>query len=340
MKLNEQISRLRADGSGPEAKARTIARLQHSKEHKTMKLIGKVGIPAALVASLAIIGALSVPRTALASPASVAKAIRNIGSYVINSFTIVDGNRTLTSKTTVSDGKTSRQFYDEKGNPVAEGHLNKLDGAMVELAIGGKLDGPEGIQKLKGDGQIEIVEGHPIGGAVNGQSVEVKMTKDKDGKAEKHYFVNGKEVKELPADMKDKVHIELGTGGKGFTKDVSGGGEKEIGLVLKSGDFTRGGMIVVEGNENGETSMFQSGQTSVDYLLKLLENPSRWTITRGVNLNGEKLDKFTLNGPVSPIELYVDPVTTLPRLLRFVGPGDGLGPVIEDEYTYGAIPPK
>lgn len=336
MKLNEQIERLRADGSRPEAKGRVIETLQRRNGHNTMKLIGKLGIPAALVAAVTVGGFLTVPQTALASPATVARAIRDIKNYVINSFTMVDGKRTLTSKTTVVDGKTSRQYFDNNGNPIAEGKETALDGALVELVVGKELPGKMADKVFRtriGDdreGTVEV-KGLPLGTAEKG-SVEVKMTKGKDGKVTKRTFVNGKEVKELPAGMKDaiKVGAQSGTHVEGAHIQIGGEGHAPI---------TRGGMYVVQGGQNGDVSHFASGQTSVDYLLKLLDDPSRWTITRGVVLNGQKLDKFTLNGGFSPIELYVDPATSLPRVLRFVGPADSLAPQIEDEYVYGAAPP-
>ena len=97
--------------------------------------------------------------------------------------------------------------------------------------------------------------------------------------------------------------------------------------------------MVVEGGENGNFSLFASGQTSVDSLLKLLDDNTRWWIERGVNWNGKKLDKFKLKGEFSPIELYVDPATSLPIVLRFVGIGENNVPQVEDEYVYGARPP-
>lgn len=346
MKLNEEIQRLRADGSRPEAKGRVIAILQEKQRHKTMKLIGKLSIPAALLAAVAIGGMLSIPRTALASPSTVAKAIRGIQNYVINSFTIIDGQRQLTSKTTMADGKSSRQFFDSKGNPIAEGQATVLDGALVELAIGKPLDGEGGaplvVRSRMGKGEVAEggsikLEGHEIGKGGE-RKVEIKASKGKDGKVIKRYFVDGKEVKELPADIKGGVKIGAGAPGKGSTEVE--GFHIELDNAEGKPALSRGGMFVVQGNDKGGVAQFQSGQTSVDYLLKLLDDSSRWTITRGVLYGGQKLDKFTLNGPVSPIELYVDPVTSLPKVLVFNGPGDGMAPRIEDEYVYGGNPPK
>ncbi|MBS1713464.1 MAG: hypothetical protein JST30_03920 [Armatimonadetes bacterium] len=348
MKLNEDILRLRAEGSSPEAKGRVVERLQEKRRRTTMTIIGKLSIPAALVAAVAIGGMLSVPRTALASPATVAKAIRDVKNYVIDSFTMVGGKRTLTSKTTVTNGKLSRQFYDALGAPIAEGKVNALDGKLFELTIGHDANGTQRIRKSEGgpgadvhivtgerlDGPVKEIEvqGSPIGDA-QGRSVEIKAEKGPDGKVTKKVIVDGKEVKDLPADLKDKVGVKVGKG-----HDVQGL-HLEIGSAIKSGEVVRGGMLVIEGNHNGDVTSFASGQTSVDYLLKLLDDQTRWNIDRGVTVNGQKLDKFTLKGPASPIELFVDPMTSLPRLLRFVGPGVGDHPQVEDEYVYGAVPP-
>ena len=81
----------------------------------------------------------------------------------------------------------------------------------------------------------------------------------------------------------------------------------------------------------------QSGQTSADYLVSLLKDTTRWTIERGVDLNGQKLDKFTLKGPISPIVLFVDPATALPKVLRFGTPMQE-GITIEDVYEYNNQP--
>lgn len=326
MKLNDEILRLRADGSSPEAKGRVVERLQEKNRQTTMKMIGKLSIPAALVAAVAIGGMLSVPRTALASPATVAKAIRDVKNYVINSFTVLDGKRTLNSKTQVVDGKSVRQFFDQNGKLITEGKATQLDGALYELAVGSPI-----IVDGKAKGAQITVKGHPLG-VVPGEKVEVKMTKGKDGKLKKQYFVNGKEVDELPGAVKGKV------------KEVQGSDLRARSIEIRAGDeepvYNKvGGFMVVQGDKDGKVSSFASGQTSVDYLLKLLDDPSRWSIDRGVAVNGRVLDRFKLNGPVSPIELYVDPKTSLPAILRFVGPANDGGPIVEDEYVYGAVPP-
>lgn len=328
MKLNEQIERLRSEGSTPDAKGRLIARLQQTQEHKAMKLIRRLSVPVALVASLSIVGALMVPRSALASPETVAKAIRNIQDYVINSFSVMDGKRVLMSTTKVSGGKSSRTFFDQDGKPVVEGAMSKLDGALFELAIG---------KPISGDGH-EITIGDPTPGPGK-KSVEIKVTKGKDGKAEKHYFVNGKEVKELPADMQG--HVRIGTKLEG-SPTLDSGQDHQIelsGVDIKSGNVHRVGGFFLQSTKDG-VSTFASGQTSVDHLLKLLDDQSRWNIERGVVWAGQKLDKFTLKGPVNFIELYVDPRSSLPKVLRFTGHDpEGQSPQIEDEYVYGAVPP-
>lgn len=336
MKLNDQIESLRAEGSSPEAKGRVIQKIQETNTKKTMKLIGKLSIPAALAAAVAVGAVLTMPRTALASPATVAKAMRNIKDYVINSFTVLDGKRVLTSITTMTQGKANRQFLDAQGKLVQEGSASELDGALFELAVGESMDVHAKGRSLtiRGDarGNVRETIGSPLSNGAKGEnSVEVRMVKGPNGQLTKHYKVNGKEVKELPAGMKEKL-------------DMRPGSQGQAQIVLsdkKLGDKSavRSGFAVVQGDSKGGTTMFQSGQTSVDYLLMLLDDPSRWNIDRGVVFNGQKFDKFTLTGSLSPIELYVDPTTSLPRVLRFVGLGKD-GPQIEDEYVYEAIPPQ
>ena len=105
----------------------------------------------------------------------------------------------------------------------------------------------------------------------------------------------------------------------------------------EKGSFSKS-MAVVGSSKNGEKPMImQSGQTSADYLVNLLKDTSRWTIERGVDFNGQKLDKFSLKGPVSMIVLYVDPATALPKVLRFGTPMKE-GVTIEDVYEYGIQP--
>lgn len=334
MNLNEEINRLRAEGSRPEAKGLLILKLQQRKENKTMKLIRKLTIPVALAACLAVAGLLMIPRTALASPSTVAKAIRSVQDYIISSFTILDGKRTLSSKTTVVNGKLSRQFYDATGKPIREGKINELEGIMFELAIGSDANGSKRVRTIKGGpgADAHVVQGHQIA-APGEQNIEVKATKGPDGKIVKHYFVNGKEVKELPAGMKERGELKIGAG----NKEVQGL-QIEVGSAERAGGGVRGGFMVVNGDDNGDVTSFASGQTTADYLVKLLENESRWDIERGVTFGGQILDKFTLKGPESPIELFVDPSTSLPKVLRFVGPRDGIGPQVEDEYVYGPVP--
>ena len=171
----------------------------------------------------------------------------------------------------------------------------------------------------------------------NKQDFRVEVSKDASGKEVKHIFVNGKEVKELPAGM--KAHAMITTESNKAT-DIKQGNTVMINAQsMKSGkgSFTKS-MAVVGGGRNGEKPMVvQSGQTSADYLVSLLKDTTRWTIERGVNLNGRKLDKFTLKGPVSPIELFVDPATALPKVLRFGTPMQE-GVTIEDVYEYNIQP--
>ena len=329
MKLNDEIRSLRAEGSSPEAKGRVIATLKRNDTRTTMKLIGRLSIPAALVAAVALGAVFTVPQTAMASPATVAKAIRKVQDYVIDSFTVVDGKRTLTSRTTVQGKKASRQFFDATGKPVLEGPADLLDGAIYELAVGRPVAGipvdppRKGQDKSsQGSGLVEV-QGYDLSPGPTSGTPEIVAQE------------GAREVQGFPLDGAPQ-------GGPKDSKSVRPGvavkGQKSKGGPLVSGAQSRGGyLVIVPGKASGP--IFQSGQTRADYLLRLLDDERRWTVARGVDWNGRKLDRFTLKDMASPIELYVDPKTSLPQVLRFVGPRDAGIPLVEDEYMYGSVPP-
>lgn len=329
MNVNEELNRLRTEEPRQEAKGELILKLQRKQEQTPMKLISKLGIPTALLVTGVFAATLMLPKTALASPETVAKAIRDARTYVINSFSIRGNDRSLKSKTTVQDGKKTRVFFDANGAPVAEGkapmvEVSGMEGALQELTVKGfKLEGTE-------RGPVRVRVGEPLPGAEKGKDrIEVKAVKGADGTVRERYFVNGKEVSEMPKQV------------KGMPLEVKGGGiSRSISIGDPKGSSTKdaqGFAVLGMPGADGKMSTFASGQTSVDYLLKLLADEDRWTIERGVSVKGQKLDKFMLKGPMSPIELYVDPGTSLPRILRFVGLGDA-SLSIEDVYEYG-VPP-
>jgi hypothetical protein len=194
------------------------------------------------------------------------------------------------------------------------------------------VDGKE-VDKLPGG--IDVVVGS--GKLTNGQQeVKIHVTKDANGKDVKHFIVNGKEVDKLPDGMEAHAGALFSTDG---VKSHEGGG-----MVMLNAESTNNGkesvsksMAVVGGKKGEKPMIMQSGQTSADYLISLLKDTARWTIERGVNLNGQRLDKFTLKGPISPIELFIDPATALPKVLRFGTPMQE-GVIIEDVYEYGNQP--
>ena len=192
------------------------------------------------------------------------------------------------------------------------------------------------VDKLPSD--VNIVVGG-TGATKDQQEVKVQVTKDANGKEVKKFFVNGKEVDKLPEGVNAHTNVILRGGS---TKNVKG----QQGTIMLNAESIKDGkgsfsksMAVIGNGKNGEKPMIvQSGQTSADYLINLLKDTSRWTIERGVELNGQKLDKFTLKGPISPIVLFVDPATALPKVLRFGTPMQE-GMTIEDVYEY-SIQPK
>lgn len=330
MNVHEELDRLRTEEPRSEAKGELILKLKRKKEQTPMKLISKLGIPTALIAVSIGAGSLMLPRTALASPETVAKAIRQVRSYIISSFNVDEGGRKLMSKTTVQDGKASRVFYDASGKPRPAGEVSDVKVGTLDQPVSGMIVNGQPTQVGKvGESGSDIVmvkntHGHPLKGG-DKPKIEVKMTKGADGKQHSLYFVNGKEVKELPKEIQG-LHI-----------DTKGGSSPTISIQDPKGNpieksisgFAMLGMV----GKDGKISTFASGQTLADYLLKLLEDESRWTIERGVMIGGQKLDKFMLKGEVSPIELYVDPGNSLPRILRFIDIA-GSGRSIEDVYDY------
>ncbi len=178
---------------------------------------------------------------------------------------------------------------------------------------------------------VNVVVSDNFGNVQSSNETKVMITKDASGKETKKFFVNGKEVDKLPSGT--NAHFNIKRDG------VSEGGTVMVNAQsMKRGNGALSQSMAVVGGKNGEKPMIvQSGQTSADYLVSLLKDTSRWTIERGVNLNGQRLDKFTLKGPISPIELYVDPATALPKVLRFGTPMQE-GVTIEDVYEYGNQP--
>lgn len=167
--------------------------------------------------------------------------------------------------------------------------------------------------------------------SIDAKNVQIKVTKDANGKEVKKFFVDGKEVDKLPADLApmvtfDKANLKSGSTFVVNGKELKGNGTASVtkSMAIMSGD-------------GQEAMTMTSGQTSADYLMNLLKDTTKWTIERGVSYNGQTLDKFTLKGPISPIVLYVDPATALPKVLRFETPFQE-GTIIEDVYEYGVQP--
>ncbi|HLO98941.1 MAG TPA: hypothetical protein VK171_10135, partial [Fimbriimonas sp.] len=195
----------------------------------------------------------------------------------------------------------------------------------------------------------KIVAGQKLGAK---GSVEVKITKDSKGNVTKKYVVDGKEVDKLPAHLQSRVttisdkgladRVRINTGEAIFVegKKIEIGKEKidVKGGQVTIGDKARGTQAVVGmTTKDDKITTFVSGHTSADYLVKILQDGEKWTISRGVTYNGQNFDKFVLKGGFSPIELYVDPATSLPKILRFTPPmADGV--TIEDVYEYNIQP--
>ena len=441
--MNREIQALQQEEPRQDAKAELILALLKDKREKRMSVLRKVSVPT-LVSIAAIAGVFYVaqPRVVAATPDRVIKAIQDIKNYTINSFTINGKERRLQSKTTVNGKERHTVYYDAAGKETAqpENHafvmmkdtpmgmgfkvgpdgnlttMSKDDIREVKFKV--RLDGnksgsdansgevrvmksDEGMSKtdvrvevkIGADGKEEkhfFVNGKEVnklpegteahfkvtndkGANPHNQEVRVEVTKGADGKEVKHFYVNGKEVDKLP----DEIHAQVLTqpsGGKQevrveVKKDANGQETKHFYLNGKevdessanikikrdaanaiSGEVTAVGVgknghvitnmtksLAVVSGKDGKPMVVQSGQTSADYLITLLKDTSKWTIERGITFNGQKLDKFTLKGPVSPIVLYVDPASALPKVLRFETPMQE-DTIIEDDYIYGIQP--
>lgn len=160
------------------------------------------------------------------------------------------------------------------------------------------------------------------------KKIEVKI-EDINGKKVQKYFVDGKEVKELPGGIKlniDEIKAEALKNLK--PEDLKNG---TMHRTIKSQNA-----IIVLGMKNGKPIILQSGQTPSEYLTDLLADESKWNIQRATSFRGEKLDLFTLKNEKAPVQLYVDPSTARPRYLIFNGMGF-MSP-IEDVYEFGVTP--
>ena len=430
--MNREIQALQQEESRQDAKAELILALLKEKRETKMSVLRKASLPT-LVSVAAIAGVFYVaqPKVVAATPDRVIKAIQDIKNYTIKSFTINGNERHLQSKTTVNGKDRHTVYYDNSGKEVDMPKNNALVlmhdtpmqmGFKVDLHGDLKSMSKEDIDKMKSKYRV-MLDGQP--GTDKGE-VRVEVKKGPNGKEEKHYFVNGKEVDKLPGEFgghiemidggkagsgKSEVRVEMKKGGDGKeTKHVFVNGKEvdsksgefnlkldgvnkqtikvevtkgpdgkevthyyvngkevdklpegiaprvniskdgiegaEHGAMIRINDVeTHGGKGVTNMNKsiamvgkNGEKPMIvQSGQTSADYLVNLLKDTTKWTIERGVTYNGQRLDKFTLKGPVSPIVLYVDPATALPKVLRFGTPVKE-DMTIEDVYEYGIQP--
>lgn len=359
--MNREIQALQQEQPRPDAKAELILELLKEKRETRMSVLKRATLPTLVsVAAIAGVFYVSQPKVMAATPEKVAKAIQEIKNYTIKSFTLNGSDRHLQSKTIVTGKDRKTVYYDEKGNETTsglQGNVMMMGGGPANMGFKFDVKGDlqelskEDIAKLKVElGSIELKGGGaglPTKIMMNGkeidklpgnvqfskQDIRVEVVKDKDGKEVKKYFVNGKQVDKLPEgafnfDMKD---LPKGTGG-GAIISIGGKDIKPGDIKMRNSQST-----MILGDKGGKPMMMQSGSTSADYLVDLLKDTDRWTIERGVTLNGQRLDKFTLKGPISPIVLYIDPATALPKVLQFATPFQE-GATIEDVYEYSVQP--
>jgi len=320
--IQNEVEHLRAEKPREGAKGELIYKLTQSKG-KTMTTLRKATLPT-LVTAVALVGGVMLmqPKAVAATPKTVAAALNKAMNYTIQSFVGEGSARRMQSVTTVEGDKKTTKFVDSKGNLVDKNiHFKTLTGKDGAVTVTGSVL----------DNKMVVIKEHK---ARKGESVELKVTKI-NGKESKMIKVNGKQVSELPKELKDKVKVHMSDG-----KVVEGVGI--IGDHSEHGEMSgaKSSMVIASlGQTNGKPMILQSGQTPSEYLMDLLADDSRWNISRGVTYNGARLDRFALKtgGQLTPVELYVDPASALPKYLVFKGM-DGMGMKIEDVYTYGVRP--
>jgi hypothetical protein len=319
--FSTDVEALRNEGGRSEAKGELILKLNRSNQ-KTMTTFKKASFMTAVTA-LAVVGGITLfqPKTIASTPKTVAEALKKAANYTIKSF-ILDGNdkKVLQSITSVNGASKSTKFFDENGNEV--------EGKVMPKISAGQLSGGA-FKGIPNDASIQLNMGPAVKALPgNGKKIEIKIV-DVNGKSVKKYFVDGKEVKELPGDIKIDVDAFKNEALNSIKIDGSPNGSKF--KTIKSQNA-----IVVLGSKEGKPIVLQSGQTPSEYLVDLLADETKWNIQRGVSFKNEKLDLFSLKNERAPVQLYVDPSSARPRYLIFNGMG--FMKPIEDVYEFGATP--
>lgn len=327
--IQNEVEHLRAEMPREGAKGELIYSLSRTKGQK-MNTLRKATLPT-LVTAVALVGGVMLmqPKAVAATPSRVAAALKKAMNYTIQSFVGEGSERRMQSITTVEGDKKTTKFVDSKGNLVDKDvHFKTLMGKDGSVMVTGSG---------MGGGLTPAPKGSAKGMQVTGGKIEVNVS-SVNGKETKSIKVNGKEVKDLndlPKEIRDKIKVQID--GPKVAEGMGIIGDLPKGAHFRSENKAM--VIASLGSKNGKPMILQSGQTPSEYLTDLLADESRWNIARGVNYNGEKLDKFGLKvgGDFTPVELYVDPASALPKYLVFKGM-DGMGVKIEDVYTYGAKP--
>ncbi|OWU65484.1 MAG: hypothetical protein CBB60_004430 [Armatimonadetes bacterium Cent15-Ar3] len=318
--IQNEVEHLRAEKPREGAKGELIYKLTHSKGNK-MTTLRKATLPT-LVTAVALLGGVMLmqPKAVAATPKTVAAALKKAMNYTIQSFVGEGSSRRMQSVTTVEGEKKTTKFVDSKGNLVDQDvHFETLMGKDGSVTV-------KGLPSLNGKTIVKRKTiGSPEGKTVKGLKITINDT-NVYSKGVKTIKVDGKELQEIPKELEGK--IKFSDGGVVAGMEIMGDLPKDSQTV-----------IAVLGSKDGKPMILQSGQTPSQYLMDLLQDEMRWNITRGVTYNGQKLDKFGLKvkGDFTPVELYIDPASALPKYLVFKGM-DGMGMKIEDVYTYGAKP--
>jgi hypothetical protein len=328
--FHRDVETLRAETGNADAKAKAILAVQKSRSHKT-GLLKKLSL-STLACGVIVVGGMTLLRPAvIASPTSVAKALREAMTYTIRSFTLDGAVRHLQSTTSVESGKKTTKFFGVDGKEVEPRAVpNSFVAQDLGKHLGLRFGSQGAIQWL---GQSEVTK---IRADISRYVKEISknhLPKGKgsprifiDSNSEMKVFLNGAEIESSPEGLK-KFGLNLEK-----SKDRKGSGRISLSNTHKN-------LTLIQGKDGKSIELLESGRTSAEYLQKLLTNESQWNVERGIELDGKRFDKFTLKSIFSPIELYVDPSTSLPRLLRFKSViVDGM--TIEDVYEYGNQPTR
>jgi|GEM_PF-7022861 len=222
--------------------------------------------------ALGIMGVLLVPRPAMARVmiAKVAKAFQSASRYHVKSYQVDGSQRKLMTETWVDGSQRKVVSYDEAGKPHDTSEVSNQISAQVTDYF--KHLSPEQILKLSGGtASVDL-------GVLPNDANKVVLGGLPSGVTATKIIVNGKEVKQIPDDVKKQI------------EQASAGNSN---VVVSVGD-----------------------DTNLDHLRELLKQTAIWDVKPDERFNGQTVEKFSIKGAPSSMTLFVDPATSLPVAMR------------------------